>query len=52
MPFNPWNQLAAHRPLGELNDARLYVYRAHREARLKANTEQMMKCPFLAPLST
>lgn len=28
MSFNPWNALAAHRPLGNLNRARKLVYRA------------------------
>lgn len=48
--FSPWNQLQAHRPLGALNAARRHVYKAHREARLRAGSgkSQDRVCPFLA----
>lgn len=35
LTFNPWNGLAAHRPLGDLNRARRFVYPASQEARLR-----------------
>lgn len=33
MTFNPWNGLAAHRPLGSLNRARLLIYQASAKGR-------------------
>jgi len=37
MSFNPWNGHADHEPLGDLNHARLFAYRASLEAREKLN---------------
>lgn len=37
--FSPWNMLAAHRPLGPLNEMRHVVYRAHRRA-LELSSQQ------------
>ena len=52
--FSPWNTIAAHRPLGAMNRARLEVYRRHREARLAqpAGGKQADRvCPFLEQMS-
>jgi hypothetical protein len=35
--FNPWNGFVPHCPLGSLNAARIYAYRASRNARHKLN---------------
>jgi hypothetical protein len=36
LTFNPWNGLEAHRPLGDLNRARRFVYAAVQHSRLEA----------------
>jgi hypothetical protein len=36
--FNSWNGFEAHRPLGSLNAARVYAYRASRDARHRLNS--------------
>ena len=41
--FNPWNMLAAHRPVGIIQRARYYVYKTHSGERQAA-----MRCPVLA----
>ena len=35
--FNPWNGFEPHRPLGSLNAARIYAYKASRDARHRLN---------------
>lgn len=34
--FHPWNTIAAHQPLGEVNRARLFIYHASSEERSKS----------------
>ena len=37
--FHPWNTIAAHQPLGEVNRARLFVYHASSEERSKSGIQ-------------
>lgn len=39
LAFNPWHALVEHRPLGNMNRARLYVYKASQDARHAAAAE-------------
>jgi len=50
--FNPWNALAAHRPLGAMNHARLSVYQKHSEVRRRSGGGKQLDrvCPFLSQL--
>ena len=47
LQFNPWNMLQAHRPLGELQRARKFVYNAH-----SSTHHGMTKVPILNDMST
>ena len=44
-PFNPWNQVVDHRPIGALNRARFQAYRAHQRTTGRVSINET--CPFL-----
>jgi hypothetical protein len=49
--FNPWNMLADHRPVGDLNLARRECYIAHQEMRRKHGKKpEDIVCPYLTHL--
>lgn len=49
LAFNPWNQLAAHRPVGAANYARAAVYALRQRLRAERDgVTALTSCPFLA----
>lgn len=47
LQFNPWNQLKAHRPLGNMNRARYEIYKEHSKTRSKnmKMKPKLIRCP-------
>jgi hypothetical protein len=47
LQFNPWNQLKAHRPLGNMNRARYEIYKEHSKTRSKhmEMKPKLVRCP-------